>query len=182
MPTSLAQSGPGGEAYAAPVVRSAGLLLHRRSADGELQVLVGHMGGPFWSRKDAAAWSVPKGEYPDDEEPEAAARREFTEELGLPVPAGPLVPLGEVRQPNGKRLSVWALEADLDPADALPGTFTLEWPPRSGRFQEVPEIDRLEWVSLGEARRRLVRGQVPFLDRLVASTGADRPAGPSSPA
>lgn len=173
MATSLAQVGSGSEAYAAPVVRSAGLLLHRRTPDGEPEVLIGHMGGPFWAGKDAAAWSLPKGEYSGDEEPEAAARREFAEELGLPVPAGPLVPLGEVRQPSGKRLSVWALEADLDPADVVPGTFTLEWPPRSGRLHEFPEIDRVEWTPLDLARRRLVRGQLTFLDRLVASTGAE---------
>jgi predicted NUDIX family NTP pyrophosphohydrolase len=148
--------------------RSAGVLLWRRAAGGGLEVLVGHMGGPFWARKDDAAWSVPKGEYADDEEALAAAQREFVEELGLPLPvdASQLVPLGEVRQPSGKRLTVWAAEGDLDPADVVPGTFPLEWPPRSGNVVEFPELDRVAWLSLDDARQRLVKGQRDFLDRL----------------
>jgi predicted NUDIX family NTP pyrophosphohydrolase len=127
------------------------------------------MGGPFWARKDAAAWSIPKGEYSDDEEPLVAAQREFAEELGvvLPVPAESLVPLGEVRQPSGKRLVVWAGEGDLDPATVVPGTFTTEWPPRSGRTAEFPELDRVAWLPLDVARESLVKGQRVFLDRLV---------------
>jgi predicted NUDIX family NTP pyrophosphohydrolase len=127
------------------------------------------MGGPFWARKDAAAWSIPKGEYSDDEEPLVAAQREFAEELGvvLPVPAESLVPLGEVRQPSGKRLVVWAGEGDLDPATVVPGTFTTEWPPRSGRTAEFPELDRVAWLALDAARESLVKGQRVFLDRLV---------------
>lgn len=154
------------------MVRSAGLLLFRRTSGGGPEVLIAHMGGPFWARKDDAAWSVPKGEYTDGEDPLDAARREFTEELGLPVPDGDPLPLGEARQPSGKRLTVWALEADLDPADVTPGTFTLEWPPRSGRTREFPEVDRVEWVTPDVARRRLVRGQVAFLDRLLALLAA----------
>lgn len=150
-------------------VRSAGVLLWRRRGGEAVEVLLGHMGGPFWTGKDDAAWSIPKGIHADDEEPLAAALREFAEELGLPVPVPPdrLVPLGELRQPSGKRLTVWAAEADLDPAAVVPGLFEMEWPPRSGRTAEFPEIDRAEWWSLEVAREKLVRGQRPFLDRLV---------------
>ncbi len=149
-------------------VRSAGILLWRRGSAG-VEVLLAHMGGPFWSGKDSAAWSVPKGEYDEAEEPLAAARREFREELGLPVPVpdGLLVPLGEVRQPSGKRLTVWAGEGALDPQEIVPGTFTMEWPPRSGRTGEFPEIDRVDWCGVGIARERLAKGQRPFLDRLM---------------
>ena len=129
------------------------------------------MGGPYWTGKDNAAWSIPKGLYDEDEEPVVAAMREFTEELGLPVPVPPeqLVPLGELRQPSGKRLTVWAAEADLDPADVVPGQFTMEWPPRSGNQAEFPEIDRVEWWSLSDAETKLVKGQIPFLARLARS-------------
>jgi predicted NUDIX family NTP pyrophosphohydrolase len=150
---------------------SAGILLHRRGPDGALQVLAGHMGGPFWARKDAGAWSLPKGEHDPDEDPLAAARREFAEELGVPVPATDLVPLGEVRQSGGKRLTVWAGEGDLDLATAVFGTFTMEWPPRSGRVAEFPELDRAAWLPLAEAREKLVRGQVVYLDRLLEALG-----------
>jgi predicted NUDIX family NTP pyrophosphohydrolase len=148
-----------------PPVRSSGVLLYRY-ADGELQVLLGHMGGPFWAKKDDGAWSIPKGEHDPDEDAEAAARREFAEELGSPVPAARLHPLGEVK--GRKLLAVWAGEGDLD-ADAITSnTFELEWPPRSGRVQEFPEIDRAAWFDLATARARIVTGQQPFLDRLVA--------------
>jgi predicted NUDIX family NTP pyrophosphohydrolase len=146
--------------------RSAGLLVYREGAAGGPEVLIAHMGGPFWARKDAAAWSIPKGELEDGEEPAAAARREFTEELGLPPPSGDLVELGEVRQSGGKVVTVWAVAGDLDPADVVPGTFLLEWPPRSGRMQEVPEVDRVAWFDLETAAVKLVKGQVPFLQRL----------------
>jgi predicted NUDIX family NTP pyrophosphohydrolase len=149
-----------------PAKRSAGILLFRRAESG-VEVLLGHMGGPFWARKDEGAWTLPKGEYEPDEEPEAAARREFTEELGLPVPAGDLVELGTVRQSGGKTVTAWALAADLDPAAAVPGTFEMEWPPRSGRKQEFPELDRIAWFPLDEAARKIVVGQRPFLDRLA---------------
>lgn len=147
--------------------RSAGLLLFRRSGADGLQVLVGHLGGPFWSRRDAGAWSVPKGELEPDEEPLAAARREFSEELGVPVPAGELLDLGEVRQSGGKRVTVWALEADLALDHLVMGTFSMEWPPRSGRWQEFPELDRVAWLDLPDARERLVSAQRELLDRLV---------------
>ena len=147
---------------------SAGLLLYRRRDSG-IEVLLGHMGGPFWARKDDAAWSVPKGEHDPGEEPFAVALREFEEELGSPVPAGEFVPLGEVRQSGGKVLTVWAAEGELDAGATRSNTFTLEWPPRSGRMAEFPEIDRAAWVPVDEARAKLVRGQVPLLDRLIAA-------------
>jgi predicted NUDIX family NTP pyrophosphohydrolase len=131
------------------------------------------MGGPFWTRKDAGAWSLPKGEYDETEPARAAALREFAEELGvnLPLDAETLVELGEVRQSSGKRLRIWAGEGDVDPASVVPGTFTMPWPPRSGRVAEFPELDRVEWSNLDAARERLVKGQREFLDRLVAAIG-----------
>jgi predicted NUDIX family NTP pyrophosphohydrolase len=153
--------------------RSAGILLFRHSASG-LEVLLGHMGGPFWARRDEAAWSVPKGEHDLDEEPLAAARREFEEELGLPVPAGELMDLGSVRQSGGKTVTVWALEGEIDPTQVVPGTFEMEWPPRSGRRSSFPELDRVQWCSPADARRRLVAAQRVFLDRLVERVGDDR--------
>jgi predicted NUDIX family NTP pyrophosphohydrolase len=146
---------------------SAGILLYRRTADGALEVLLGHMGGPFWAKKDAGAWSIPKGEYGDGEDAFATAQREFLEELGSPVPATDFTPLGEVRQSGGKLLTVWAAEGDLDVTTAVSNTFTLEWPPRSGRMQEFPEIDRAAWVTVDAARDLLVKGQIPLLDKLL---------------
>ena len=146
-------------------MRSAGLLLYRLR-DGTPQVLLGHMGGPFWARKDERAWSIPKGEHGDEEDALAAARREFAEETGTPPPDGEPLPLGEVRQTGGKRVTAWALEGDLDPAAIASNTFTLEWPPRSGRTQEFPEIDRAAWFDLPTARAKIVKGQVPLLDAL----------------
>ncbi|MFE4576695.1 NUDIX domain-containing protein [Streptomyces chartreusis] len=146
--------------------RSAGLLLFRRT-DAGLEVLLGHMGGPFFARRDAGAWTVPKGEYEPDEPAWDAARREFQEELGLPPPDGEALPLGEVRQTGGKIVTVWAIEADLDPATVVPGTFRMEWPPRSGRTQEFPELDRVEWLDLDRAREVVVKAQAAFLDRLA---------------
>lgn len=152
---------------------SAGLLLYRRRAAG-VEVLVGHMGGPFWARKDARAWSIPKGEHGPDEEPRDVALREFAEELGSPAPVADLIPLGEVRQSGGKRLTAWAAEGDLDAAAAVSNTFSLEWPPRSGRVQEFPEIDRAAWLTVEEARAKLVAGQVPLLDRLLDVISSQR--------
>ena len=146
---------------------SAGLLLFRHGGDG-LEVLLGHMGGPFFARRDAGAWTVPKGEYePDSESAWDAARREFQEELGLPPPDGEAVALGEVRQTNGKVVTAWAIEADLDPATVVPGVFSMEWPPKSGRTQEFPELDRVEWFGLDRARSVIVKAQAAFLDRLA---------------
>lgn len=147
--------------------RSAGLLLHRRGPDQVLEVLLGHMGGPFHARRDAGAWTVPKGEYEPGESAWEAARREFEEELGLPPPEGAAVPLGEVRQAGGKVVTVWAVEAGLDPATVVPGTFRMEWPPRSGRFEEFPELDRVAWFTADRAREVIVKAQSAFLDRLA---------------
>ncbi|MFI1727773.1 NUDIX domain-containing protein [Streptomyces acidicola] len=146
--------------------RSAGLLLYRRAAGG-LEVLLGHMGGPFFARRNAGAWTVPKGEYEPDEPTWEAACREFQEELGLAPPDGEAVPLGEVRQTGGKVVTAWAVEADLDPAAVVPGTFRMEWPPKSGRVQEFPELDRVEWLGLDRAREVIVKAQAAFLDRLA---------------
>ncbi|PWI07952.1 DNA mismatch repair protein MutT [Streptomyces sp. NWU339] len=146
--------------------RSAGLLVFRHTGHG-LEVLLGHMGGPFFARREAGAWTVPKGEYDPGEPAWDAARREFQEELGLPPPDGEAVPLGEVRQSGGKTVTVWAVEADLDPTTAVPGTFEMEWPPRSGRIQEFPELDRVEWFALDRARELVVTAQAAFLDRLA---------------
>ncbi|MFG1668353.1 NUDIX domain-containing protein [Streptomyces sp. Y7] len=146
--------------------RSAGLLLFRRT-EGGLEVLLGHMGGPFFAGREAGAWTVPKGEYEPDEPAWDAARREFQEELGLPPPDGEALPLGEVRQKGGKIVTVWAVEADLDPATVVPGTFRMEWPPRSGRTQEFPELDRVQWLDLDRAREVVVTAQAAFLDRLA---------------
>ena len=153
------------------MLRSAGVLLWRRR-DGVVEVLIGHMGGPFWARKDDAAWSVPKGEHGEGEDAFAVALREFEEELGSPVPSSDLVPLGEVKQSGGKVLTVWAAEGDLDAEATTSNTFELEWPPRSGRVQEFPEIDRAAWVTVDVARTKLVKGQVPLLDRLLEVLGA----------
>ena len=144
--------------------RSAGIVLFR-DLDATREVLLGHMGGPLWARRDAGAWTLPTGEYTADEDPLAAARREFTEELGLPVPDGPLLPLGDVRQ-SGKIVTAWALRADLDPATVRPGTFRMTWPPRSGRVQEFPELDRVEWLDLATAERKIVAAQRGLLGRL----------------
>ncbi len=151
--------------------RSAGLLLYRVSDDGVVEVLIAHPGGPFWAKKDHGAWSVPKGEYDEGDDALAAAYREFVEETGFPapVPAAQAAALGEVRQPSGKRVIVWAIEGDLDVADATSNTFEMEWPRGSGRLREFPEIDRVEWVPLERARLKLLKGQVPFLDALEAS-------------
>lgn len=153
---------------------SAGILLWRQGSTGP-EVLIAHMGGPFWARKDAGAWSVPKGVVEAGEEPWEAACREWTEELGLPAPAGEPVDLGEVTQRGGKVVRAWAVEGDLDPDDVTPGTFDLEWPPRSGRVQQFPEVDRVEWTDLAAARPRLVTAQRDLLDRLAAHLGSSRP-------
>jgi predicted NUDIX family NTP pyrophosphohydrolase len=146
---------------------SAGLLLFRTGADG-LEVLLGHMGGPFFARRDAGAWSVPKGEYdPARESAWDAARREFREELGLAPPDGTPLPLGDVVQRGGKTVTAWAVRADLDPAAVVPGTFRMEWPPRSGRIQEFPELDRVAWFTPERARAVIVSAQATFLDRLT---------------
>lgn len=149
------------------VKRSAGILLYRRLEGGGLEILIAHMGGPFWANKDARAWTIPKGEYGGDEDPLTVARREFSEELGSPVPTHDLLELGEVRQSGGKAVVAWAAEGDLDPSRIESNTFTIEWPRSSGRMREFPEVDRAEWVDVETARHKLVEGQVPLLDRLL---------------
>ncbi|MCL7377972.1 NUDIX domain-containing protein [Streptomyces sp. 35G-GA-8] len=158
--------------------QSAGLLVYRVKDTGA-EVLLGHMGGPFWSGRDAAAWSIPKGEQRPDERPQDAARREFQEELGLPPPDGPWIALGEARQRSGKTVTVWAVEGDLDPALAAPGTFRMEWPRGSGVLREFPELDRVAWFSLENAVEPLVMGQRVFLDRLSECIGDGRRPSPS---
>lgn len=145
--------------------RSAGILLWRRAA-GATEVLLVHPGGPFWAKKDFGAWSIPKGEFAEGEDPEAAARREFFEELGAEV-SGPLTPLGEIRQAGGKRVLGFAAEGDFDCAALKSNSFELEWPPRSGRRTSFPEVDRAEWFSLDAAREKILAGQLPLLDRLA---------------
>ncbi len=143
--------------------RSAGILLYRNA----LEVLLVHPGGPFFARKDAGVWSIPKGEYEDGDDPLACALREFEEELGTPLEADAPIELGTIVQRGGKRVTAWAVEGDLDPSTAHSNTFTMEWPPRSGRQQEFPEVDRAEWFSVQDAREKLVPAQVELLERLV---------------
>jgi len=138
-----------------------------RSGHGELEVFLVHPGGPFWIKKDVGAWTIPKGEYVDGEEPLEAAVREFQEETGFSI-AGPFLELGVIRQASGKLVSGWAIEGDCDPRKLVSNLCQIEWPPRSHRMIEIPEVDRGEWFSIAEARKRIIRTQVPFLDSLVA--------------
>ncbi len=146
---------------------SAGLLLYRVRG-GQVEVLIGHPGGPFWARKDDGAWTIPKGEYDSDEDPWRAAVREFAEELGSPAPPGPRIAFEPVKQPSGKVLSVFAVGADFDTTEARSNTFSMEWPRGSGRLQEFPELDRVAWLPVAQARRKLLRGHRVLLDRLMA--------------
>jgi predicted NUDIX family NTP pyrophosphohydrolase len=146
--------------------RSAGIVLHRSGSSG-VEVLLVHPGGPFWARKDAGAWSIPKGEYEDGEDPLACALREFEEETGTRLAADDAVDLGSVRQKGGKEVTAWAVAGDLDPSAVHSNTFTMEWPPRSGRQAAFPEIDRAEWFGVDAARDKLVSAQVELIERLV---------------
>jgi predicted NUDIX family NTP pyrophosphohydrolase len=150
---------------------SAGLLVFRRAPDDGLEVLLAHMGGPLWARKDAGAWSIPKGEYGEEEDALAAARREFAEELGHQPPAGEPIDLGEVAQAHGKLVHAWAIEGDLDVAHITSNAFEMEWPPRSGRRAQFPEVDRAEWFALAAARTKLVTAQAQLIDRLAQHLG-----------
>jgi len=152
--------------------RSAGIVLHRVRG-GEVEMLLIHPGGPAWSKRDAGAWSIPKGEYTDGEDPLAAARREFEEELGSAPPAGDAEDLGEIRQRSGKRVHGWALPGDLDVGTVVSNTTEFEWPPRSGRIIEIPEVDRAEWFGLDAAREKINAGQVALLDRLEELLGSN---------
>ena len=154
--------------------QSAGILAYRRGASG-WEVLLVHPGGPFWAKKDLGAWSIPKGEFAEGEVAEEAARREFREETGCEV-KGELVALEPVRQRGGKWVHAWAVEMDLDAAAIRSNTFTMEWPPRSGRQQEFPEVDRAQWMDVEVARRYVVQGLVPLLDQLLRKIGEPGPA------
>jgi predicted NUDIX family NTP pyrophosphohydrolase len=148
---------------------SAGLLLYRRGLKDDhivLEVLLGHMGGPFWAHMDKRAWSMPKGEYEPAEDPFTAAKREFEEEMGSAPPSVDYLELGSLSQPSGKLVTAWATEADFDAAGAVSNTFEIEWPPRSGRKRSFPEIDKAGWYTTEVARVKLVKGQRPFIDRL----------------
>ena len=145
--------------------RSAGLLLYRRR-EREMEVFLVHPGGPYWSAKDLGAWSIPKGEFTESEEPLAAARREFLEETGFSVD-GEFIPLGTIQQASGKLVSAWAVEGDCDPAKLVSNFCEIEWPPRSGKKIEIPEVDRGAWFSLSEAHQRILASQGPILDRLA---------------
>jgi predicted NUDIX family NTP pyrophosphohydrolase len=145
---------------------SAGLLVYRKR-DGQLEVLIAHMGGPWWAKKDKGAWSIPKGEYSEGEDPKQTAEREFKEELGLDPPTGKWLELGTVDQKNNKTVIAWAVEGDMDVRHISSNTFKAEWPPRSGKTQEFPEIDRAGWFTLGEAAKKLIPEQVEFLKRLA---------------
>src|SRR5271163_3523911 len=146
---------------------SAGLLLYR-GRDDVVEVLIGHPGGPFWARKDDGVWSIPKGEYAEGEDPWAAAQREFAEEVGLPLPDGPRIDFGPLKQPSGKVVTGFAVLGDLDITDARSNTFEMEWPKGSGKIREFPEVDRIGWFSVARARIKLLKGQREFLDRLMA--------------
>jgi predicted NUDIX family NTP pyrophosphohydrolase len=150
--------------------RSAGILLYRRH-QGALEVLLVHPGGPMWVNRDAGAWSIPKGEYSDDEDPQAVALREFQEETGQPPPTGGLVALGEIRQKGGKVVTAWAAPGDLDPEAITSNTFKLQWPPNSGRWRTVPEVDRAGWFDPPTAKDKLLAAQAELVDRLLAVLG-----------
>jgi predicted NUDIX family NTP pyrophosphohydrolase len=148
--------------------KSAGLMLYRQAAEGSgIEILLVHPGGPFWRNKDQGAWTVPKGEFDDDEEPLAAAQREFKEELGAPAPPGDYLTLGSIKQKGGKIVHAWAVKADFDPGKLESNTFTCEWPPYSKRMQEFPEVDRAEWFTPEVAKEKILAAQVPLIDGLL---------------
>jgi predicted NUDIX family NTP pyrophosphohydrolase len=147
--------------------RSAALLLYRLIDGGGLEVLIAHMGGPFWAKKNARAWSIPKGEYEDGEDPRSAAFREFEEEMGSAPPVGQVIELGETRQSSGKIITTYAMQGDFDASKINSNTFLMEWPKGSGNMREFPEMDRAEWMSIEQASQMIVKGQVPILDTLA---------------
>ena len=151
--------------------RSAGILMFRRRGCG-LRLLLVHPGGPFWAKKDEGAWSIPKGEYDEGEDPLAVARREFEEELGGPPPAGGVIELGELVQPSRKQITAYAIEGDFDPSSLKSNRFEMEWPPKSGAMQSFPEVDRAQWFRPEEARTKILPGQRLFMDRLLKRLGA----------
>ena len=151
---------------------SAGVLLYRRS-NNTVEVLLAHPGGPFWTKKDTGAWSIPKGEFTEDEDPQHAAIREFSEETGHQVPSSKLTDIGEIKMSSGKIVTAWSAEGDLDPNTLVSNTFTMEWPPRSGTTQEFPEVDRVRWFSLPVARNKILKAQIPFIENLVLHLSID---------
>jgi predicted NUDIX family NTP pyrophosphohydrolase len=146
--------------------QSAGLLLYRKTAKG-LEVLIGHPGGPFWAKKDKTAWSIPKGEFTEDEDAFVAAKREFREEMGIDAPEAEFSELGTFKQPSGKLVHAWAAEADLDTKQVKSNLFDMEWPPKSGQIQQFPEIDKAGWFPLAQALEKVVKGQIPLLEKLA---------------
>lgn len=162
--------------YGVTTKQSAGLLMYRKRGQS-VQVLLVHPGGPFWAKKDLSSWSMPKGEFSEDEDALKAARREFEEETGF-LPTGQFVRLGAIRQPSGKLIHAWAFEGDLDAKKVKSNTFSVEWPPQSGKQQEFPEVDRAEWFTIETAREKIIKGQVEFLDELlrVLESGAPEAA------
>jgi predicted NUDIX family NTP pyrophosphohydrolase len=150
--------------------RSAGILLFRGRGPA-LRLLLVHPGGPFWAKKDLGAWSIPKGEYQEGQDPLAVARREFEEELGEPEPAGDAIELGELVQPSRKIITAFAIEGDFDPSGLKSNLFEMEWPPKSGLLQSFPEVDRAQWFTLDEACEKILPGQRPFIDRLLERLG-----------
>ena len=146
--------------------QAAGILLYRRGPRG-LEVLLAHPGGPLWARKDLGAWTLPKGQFTDDERPIAAAKREFEEEMGSP-PAGEFVEIGSIKQPSGKVVHAFVAESEFDVSTVQSNLFSLEWPPKSGQHAQFPEVDRAGWFTIDEARQKILKGQQPFLDRLLA--------------
>jgi predicted NUDIX family NTP pyrophosphohydrolase len=156
---------------------SAGILLYRRRGS-EIEVLLGHPGGPFWAKKDAGAWSIPKGEIEDNEDLIEAAKREFSEELGHAAPKGPYVELGSWKRKDGKQIYIWATEGDFDVSHITSNTVTIEWPPKSGKNLEFPEIDRAAWISLTDAPMKLHKGQDVFMERLAGQLQIELPLVP----
>ena len=152
--------------------QAAGILLYRRGPRG-LEVLLAHPGGPLWAKKDVGAWTIPKGQFTDSESPIAAAKREFEEEMGSPPP-GDFVELGSIRQPSGKIVYAFTAASDFDVSTVKSNLFSLEWPPRSGKFADFPEVDRAAWFSMDDARAKILKGQLPFLDRLLALVAVGR--------
>lgn len=153
--------------------QSAGLLMYRKRGE-TLQVLLVHPGGPFWDKKDIGSWSMPKGEFSQDEDALKAARREFEEETGF-LPTGNFIRVGAIKQPSGKLIHAWAFEGDLDAKKIKSNTFSVEWPPQSGKQQEFPEVDRAEWFTIETAREKIIKGQVEFLDELLRVLESDPP-------
>ncbi|HEV2413030.1 MAG TPA: NUDIX domain-containing protein [Candidatus Saccharimonadales bacterium] len=151
---------------------SAGVLLFRR-VGGNVEVLLAHPGGPFWAKKDSGVWSIPKGEFSEDEDPKHAAQREFMEEIGHQVPAKELIDIGEIKMSSGKIVTAWAGEGDLDPNMLVSNTFSMEWPPRSGTQQEFPEVDRARWFTLVTAKNKILKAQVPFIENLATHLSVD---------